>query len=313
MTEPTAKPTPKPVPNGLPVWQPWLTVRNGVMDRIFESLSRSQDPTVAALVGRSGSGKTIAAATFLHMQRGLNVSEEEGETELGTRVRPNRVQALFPDGVLWLRVGEGGGATECLPSLMRTLAQMLYEEVLGKLASDPMAVGGDSTSYIKKAVTVSDGGEGGLRCLVVADDVWEAAVVEKLRETGLWVLVTTRDDSVGFDKKVTVYELPLNEAEKLLRGAAELEKGERLPDAAQTIVKRCNHVAMDVALVGRWSTVRTGKDGISRGNQAWEDALGEIDTHADAVRREGDENGVVMGSHEVSRLSVLRAGSVYLR
>lgn len=36
--------------------------------------------------------------------------------------------------------------------------------------------------------------------------LWQAGVVDKLREMGMWVLVTTRHDSVGFDEKVMMVD-----------------------------------------------------------------------------------------------------------
>lgn len=110
-------------------------------------------------------------------------------------------------------------------------------------------------------------------CLVVADNVCETAVVDKLRETGLLVLVTTRNDSVGFDEEVMVDKLHLKEAENLLRDTAGLGTGERLPDKAHTILERCLYLAMDVAFVGRcWGTVRTGRDRVARSKQVWAEA-----------------------------------------
>ena len=71
-------------------------MRNGVMDRVLAGLSRGRDPTVMALVGRSGSGKTTAAASFVDLWRGIH-RPQQGETEIQARVRSNRVQASFPD------------------------------------------------------------------------------------------------------------------------------------------------------------------------------------------------------------------------
>lgn len=94
-------PTLKPAPNGLPVCQSWLTMCNGVMERVLDGLNPGGDPTVMALVGRSGSGKTTTVASFVDLWRGIHLPQE-GETEIQAHVRSNRVQASFPDGVLWL-------------------------------------------------------------------------------------------------------------------------------------------------------------------------------------------------------------------
>lgn len=303
-------PTEQPAPNGLPACQAWCTIRNSVMDRVLEGFSRGGDPTVVALVGRNGSGKSTAAACFVNLWRGIH-QPQEGETEIQARVRSHRVQASFPDGVLWLRVGEGGGSTDRIASLMRTLAQKLYEEVLDNSVDDPAMFDGDISGYIKRVVAKGKGGKRGLCCLVVVDDVWETAVVSKLRETGMWVLVTTRHDLVGVDDKVLVDKLLSKEAERLLRGAAGLQSGVRLPDAAYTILDHCDYVAMDVAFVGKWNSVRAGADGVAKDKQAWGDALYAIEDQVAAIRNErGNAHG--MDDREINRLAILRAGFRYL-
>ena len=133
------RPARKPAPARVPICQSWLTMRNGLMDRVLQGLTRRGDPTLIALVGQSGSGKTTAAANFVDVWRGIHRSEP-GETEIHTRVRSNRVQASFRDGVLWLHVGEGGGRTDRLPFLMRTLAQKIYEEISDNSVDDPSTV-----------------------------------------------------------------------------------------------------------------------------------------------------------------------------
>lgn len=92
---------------------------------------------------------------------------------------------------------------------------------------------------------------------MVADDVWEE-VVEKLRNTGTWVLLTTRNASmVHPDERVVEDKLTQEAAEDVLRGAARIPPGERLCDVAMKVLEICGHVAMDIAFVGSWSSVRT--------------------------------------------------------
>lgn len=203
------------VPTGVPMGQTWHTTREGAMDRVCEILGREGGPRLAALAGRSGSGKTTAAAAMVG-ERGP-IRPRVGETEDQARARMDRVRVLFPDGVVWLRVGKGEGAADRLLNLMRKLATKLHENVLKKRVQAP-AVDEDGESYAKNVLS-----QRALRCLVVADDVWEASVVEKLRETGMWVLLTTRDVSiVEPDETVMLDELTEAEAEGVLRGAARL-------------------------------------------------------------------------------------------
>ncbi|CAN0162455.1 unnamed protein product [Scytosiphon promiscuus] len=100
--------------------------------------------------------------------------------------RGDRMRALFSAGVVWLRVGNGAGAADRLSQLTHKLAKRLHEDVM-KGAVDAPEVGESGESYVNKIVSQQK-----LRCLVVADDVWEAGVVQKLRVTGMWVLLTTR-------------------------------------------------------------------------------------------------------------------------
>ncbi|CAN0423464.1 unnamed protein product, partial [Ectocarpus sp. 12 AP-2014] len=106
------QPRPKlaPVPPGVPVGQSWHAVRDGVVDRVYEMLDGDGGPAVAALTGRSGAGKTTAAAAMVG-ERGP-VRPRAGETEDQTRTRLDRVRALFSDGVIWLRVGKGAGTAD---------------------------------------------------------------------------------------------------------------------------------------------------------------------------------------------------------
>lgn len=261
---------------------------------------------MAALTGRSGAGKTTAAAAMVG-ERGP-IRPRVGETEDQACTRLDRVRALFPDGVVWLRVGKGEGAADRLPTLMRTLAKALHENVMEKRVEAP-AAGEAGEGYAKRIVEQES-----LRCLVVADDVREVEVVEKLRKTGMWVLLTTRDASiVEPDERVVVDELTQAEAEDVLRGAARLSRGERLCDAAMNVLKICGHVAMDIAFVGRWSSVCTTTDGVRMSSRAWVDAVRDITTQIEDVRGQAQVgNGGGMDDLRVHRLAILRAGMEYL-
>ena len=261
---------------------------------------------MAALTGRSGAGKTTAAAAMVG-ERGP-VRPGAGETEDEARSRLDRVRALFPDGVVWLRVGKEEGGADRLPTLMRTLAKAFYENVMEKHVEAP-AAGEEGERYVKKIVLQES-----LRCLVVADDVWEVQVVEKLRMTGMWVLLTTREASiVEPNERVVVDELTQAEAEDVLRGAARLPRGEHLCDAAMDVLKLCGNVAMDIAFVGRWSSVRTTTDGVRMSTGAWANAVRRITIHIEEVRgqtRVAAAGG--MANLHVERLAILRAGLEYL-
>eukprot|EP00903_Cladosiphon_okamuranus_P021654 g19908.t1 len=264
-------PKPAPVPKKAPVTKSLLVVRDVVVDRVCKILGGDGGPAVAALTGRSGAGKATSAAAMVG---------ERGE----------RVRALFADGVVWLSVGNGAGAADRSPRLMLKLAKRLHQGV------GPPVAGGDGGSYVKIIVSQEE-----LKCLVVAYDVWEGEVVQALREAGMWVLLTTRPESmvdVEPNERVVVDTLTKAEAEDVLRGAAELPPGECLCDVANDVLKICGRAAMDTAFVGSWIChVETKQK-----EDAW----------ARAVEKIKDQGGGVGVETEVNRLVILRAGLEYL-
>lgn len=150
--------------------------------------------------------------------------------------------------MVWLRVGKGAGAADRLPRLMLKLAKRLHEDVM-KGGVDAPEAGEDGGCDVNKIVSREK-----LRCLAVADDVWDAGgVVEKLRETGMWVLITTRfPEMVKPKERVVMGRLTEAEAEDVLRGVAELPPDARLCDDAINVLGICGRVAMNIAFVGSW-------------------------------------------------------------
>ena len=287
----------------------WHAVRDGVVDRVVKILGGDGEPAVAALTGRSGAGKTTVAAAMVG-DRGP-VRARAGETEEQARTRLDRVRALFHDGVVWLRVGKGGGAADRLYSLMWELAKALHANVMENHV-DPPTVGEDGERYVKKMVSQEK-----LRCLVVADDVWEAEVVEKLRETGMWVLMTTRTASVAAsmvkpNERVVMDKLTPIEAEDVLRGAANIPPCESLCDGARDVLKICDHVAMDIAFVGSWSPVRA-VNGKLKSSKAWASAASAIMAEIDNVRGQALlESSGGMDDLDINRLAIQRVGFQHL-
>ncbi|CAM9940537.1 unnamed protein product, partial [Ectocarpus fasciculatus] len=265
------------IPRGTPVRKSWHVQRVDVMERVFEALTADGGPHLVGLVGDSGSGKTTAAAEI---------------------VRSDEVRQAFSDGVVWLTVNHG--AKDRLPSLMLQQAHMVYEEIGGRHP----ATTDDGAAYIKEQMQRGHRGKG-LKCLVVADNVWEKEVVWKLLETGMSVLLSTRDEELvtGSEGEVVgVDELSEVEAESVLRKASELPPKTRLPDDAVDLIDLCGRVAMDLAFVGRWSTVRGRSD-----RAAWSDAAGKV--RAEMGKIEGEfVSGKAVETRDARRKAVLQAG-----
>lgn len=269
------------------------------MLEVCEGLRRDGRPGVVGIVGGSGSGKTTTASEL---------------------VRSIEVRGLFPDGIAWLTVNSD--AKGRLPSLMLQLARIVHADIGGSVGHAP-SDSDDGATYIKEMMTGGwphggrrrHAGQQQLKCMVVADNVWEAEAVAKLRETGMWVLLTTRREALVTEadgRAVVIDTLSEEDAMSVLREASELPAGARLPDAAVELIELCGRVAMELAFVGRWSSVRGRKDAL-----AWSGA-------ASAIRREldlGEAQSVVpelanKDSLEESRvrrrMAVLRAGLRYL-
>lgn len=179
------------VPKDKPGESSWHVARDHIVDAVYEHLSTGQEPQVVGLVGRSGSGKTTSAASVVGEPRG-DSPRRENETRDQMLRRRNRVREHFSSGVVWLRVGKGAGVANRIPALMSRLATKVYEELADSYGYAPGASPtgpGNGTTFIREFVE----GTAGIRkrCLVVADDVWEADVIAELQRTGMWILLTT--------------------------------------------------------------------------------------------------------------------------
>ncbi|CAM9205126.1 unnamed protein product [Ectocarpus sp. 13 AM-2016] len=285
-TEKILRQLPKPpakvanVPKGTPTHKSWHVERRNVTETVFQALDADGGPHLVGLVGDSGAGKTTAASAI---------------------VSSIVVREAFSDGIVWLPVNEG--AQENLPCLMLQLAQMVFEDIGGSVGRRPSG-SDDGLAYIKQQVENGHGGKG-MKCLVVADNVWESDVVSKLLETGMWILLSTRDEELvkrANGEVVGVDELSEAEAESVLRRAAELSPDARLPDDAMDLIELCGRVAMDLAFVGRWSTVRGRQD-----RTAWSDAAYKVRAKMNTERVTAESNGSE-DSRVNRRRAILQAG-----
>ena len=273
---------PSSVPRGTPTRKHWHVERRHVVERVFKALAGEGVPLVG-LYGSSGSGKTTALSEI---------------------VRSTKMREAFSDRVVWLTVN--AGAKERLPALMMQLARMVFERIGGCVGDRPASSeDGDGAAYVKKYLGQGYGSKG-LRCLVVADNVWEEEVVSELMTTGMWVLLSTRKKELVTGARgvpVGVDELPEAEAKSVLRRAAELPPEARLPDNAVDLIDLCGRVAMNLAFVGRWSTVRG-----MQGRKAWSDAAKQVRAEMAKIEDDPADNDSEEQSCSKRRKAILRAG-----
>eukprot|EP00752_Nemacystus_decipiens_P008099 g7240.t1 len=268
------------IPSGAPRIRDWYVEREAVIGQACDRLgvgsngSGFREPRAVGLAGPSGAGKSTVAS--------MVVARED-------------MRACFHRGVVWLQVGQG--AKYRLPELMIRLADMVYETVMRKACRPPRKAGIDTDpkdggAYIREVVD-----ESSRRFLVVADDVWEVEVLEALRNAGVWVLYTTRDDGLLPEAPpLCLDQILKEEAELVLRRAADLDDDAPLPEAAYELMTQCEYGVLYLAFVGRWSDVR-GRG--RHGGEAWRAVLSRI------VEAQQGGEGVQLLSW---RAAVLRAG-----
>ena len=105
---------------------------------------------------------------------------------------------------------------------------MLDPRKQADLGSDPE----DGVAYIVDVI-----GELRLRFQVVADDVWDVEVLEALKRAGAWVLYMTREDNLLPKLPLRLDRVLKEEAELVLRRAADLDDDANLPAAAYELME----------------------------------------------------------------------------
>ena len=282
----SAQPAKVTLPTGAPVCKSWYVDRHQIVQDVYDRLCLEGSPGLIALVGEGGSGKTTVAVEI---------------------VMDSRVQSFFSDGITWLSVDDG--AADRLPSLMKHLAEMVDKNISERVRQN--LVHPDSgTEHIKRYIQQGRQGRG-LRCLVVADNVWDSEVVRELRKTGLWILITTRDKKVTTlspndpgatgEISVEVHEI-VDNAKLVLTRAAGLPDDVQLPDAALEVVELCGRMAMDLAFVGSWDLVHGRED---RG--VWQDVVNII-TVEQKLLRFNDDGIMASDPTKIRREAIFRAG-----
>ena len=282
----SAQPVEVTLPTDAPGRKSWYVDRRQIVRDVYDRLCQEMSPTLVALVGESGSGKTTVAVEF---------------------VMDSQVQSFFSDGIIWLSVDDG--AAHRLPSLMVRLAGMVDKNISERVRQ-ALIYSDDGTEHIKRYIEQGRQGQG-LRCLVVADNVWEPEVVRELKKTGMWILLTTRDQKImarspndpveNENKFVEVHEM-VDNARLVLTRAAGLSDNVQLPDAALEVVKLCGSMAMDLAFVGSWDLVRGRTD-----PWAWEDVMDKIEVKQQLIRS-NDDGTTTSNPAEMRREAILRAG-----
>ncbi|MBI5605952.1 MAG: TIR domain-containing protein [Deltaproteobacteria bacterium] len=240
---------------GVPNLPPNFLGRPDLLRRVKDALLVDlQKPVVisgaAARVGMQGMGgigKSVLAAAL---------------------ARDPEVRHSYPDGIIWVAVGQPPDRVSLLRDVARHLGSQepFQTEVQGQGVLRQL--------LLQKAV------------LLVLDDVWHASDAKAFDVLGprCRALVTTRDIGIlstmgGECVPVSLFTEP--EALQLLAGAVDMERA-ALPREAQEVVRECGCLPLAVALCG----------GMAKAGHSWQDivaALREADLEWPENREETNE------------------------
>ncbi|EFC84970.1 NB-ARC domain protein [Parafrankia sp. EUN1f] len=144
------------------------------------------------------------------------------------------VCSLFPDGIVWERIGSEPDIAGILRHLLNAFGDSSHVS--------------DVDVGVRRLRSLLSGAQ----CLIVLDDVWDIAIVEALRlPSSVRVLVTSRTRAAWY-ADAAAYELAMldeHTARRMLAKYAGLTVDE-LPAVADEIVERCDGLALALALVG---------------------------------------------------------------
>ena len=197
-----------------------------VCDRLLsDEVSQRGTLAISSIHGLGGIGKSVLAAALTYTQE---------------------VQARFPDGILWVTLGQQ-------PDLLPLLGQWIY--ALGDRDYSPTTVEAAS-AYLRSLLADKT-------MLLVVDDLWDASHFEpfKLAGKGCRVLVTTREvrltEAVRFELGVMSLEQAIALVEKRLGAIAEEDRDnfEALVEAVGFLPLAINLAAVQVDDGGSWGQV----------------------------------------------------------
>ena len=228
---------------------------DGVPAATLEEVERDELATVRAglLSGGSAAVGITGGSVGVYGDGGI------GKTVLAAAVaRDPSIRRHFPDGVLWISVGERGDIVA------------LQMELLDRVgAARPALRSADACAQLLRR-TLSDA-----RTLLVVDDVWTVAAAAAFAVVGQHgrVLYTTRDARVLEAVGARVQRLDVLSEPAALMLLARLTRTpvDALPEAARRILEATGRVALALALVGA---------AVGRGGAGWAQAV-------DALERAG--------------------------
>ncbi|MET0395446.1 MAG: NB-ARC domain-containing protein [Longimicrobiaceae bacterium] len=214
---------------GIPELPPHYLPRREDLDRLKVALLQGTDsavgitgaPSRLGLHGQGGIGKSVLAAAL---------------------ARDDDVRRAFPDGVLWVTLGQD-------PDLSRVQADLL------RGLGEPVAV-----TSVEDGRRILDEKMSDRASLIIVDDAWDTRHARAFDVAGARsrLVVTTRDAAILTTigaREESVERLPEGPALELLARWAGQEPGS-LPDEARAVSRECGYVPLALSVAG--ARVRDG-------------------------------------------------------
>jgi Flp pilus assembly protein TadD len=220
---------PDPPLNFLPRLDALKEVKKLVLDCTNQLVAVTGTTPRIGVQGMGGIGKSVLAAML---------------------ARDEEVRHSFPDGILWVTLGQNPALTLRQLDLAKMLgdsSQMFQDVQQGRVHLSELLA--------HKA------------CLVILDDVWQSKHAEAFNALGqrCKMLITTRDNKVLQELGAVGYLLGLLEDEEALTLLALWAKQEKetLPPEAYEVVRECGNLPLALAMIGalvqgkpdRWGNV----------------------------------------------------------
>ncbi|OYD94884.1 hypothetical protein CDG76_16060 [Nostoc sp. 'Peltigera membranacea cyanobiont' 210A] len=202
--------------NFLPRFDALKEVKKLVLDGTNQPVAVTGTALRVGVQGMGGIGKSVLAAML---------------------ARDEEVRHSFPDGILWVTLGQN-------PAL--TLRQLDLAKMLGDSSQMFQDV---QQGRVHLSELLAD-----KACLLILDDVWQSKHAEAFNALGqkCKMLITTRDNKVLQELGAVGYLLGLledEEARTLLALWAKQEK-ETLPVEAHEVVRECGKLPLALAMIG---------------------------------------------------------------
>lgn len=200
--------------------------RHTYIDQLVENLTASTNAGFCALVGLPGVGKSTLATAIVH--------------------HPT-IQQHFPDGVIWMDVGQHGSAERCLKEMLEALKPDGLHTPVHSTAEE-------LTHSLRSLLATK-------RLLLVIDDVWDLAIAQALSvgSPASVHLVTTRSPALAYSiagaNVIKINEFSVDETKALLTQF--IQSGSRITETSEAIgfsdetIERMNRLPLAIVLTGR--------------------------------------------------------------